>query len=82
MINSFQITDQYLYYLQYLLCNEQFGFWSVYSTERAALHLVDYMINQVDKGKTPLNIYIDLSKAFDTLNHDILIHKINSYGVK
>ena len=32
--------------------------------------------NQLDKGLTPMNIYLDLSKAFDTLDHEILIHKI------
>ena len=50
--------------------------------ELTTLHLVDNMINQIDNGKTPIYIYIDLSKAFDTLNHDILIHKLNYYGVK
>ena len=78
------IQEQLVDYLlvNILLCNEQFGFRSGYSTELAALHLVDNMINEIDNGKTPINIYIDLSKAFDTLNHDILIHKLNYYGVK
>ena len=78
------IQEQLVDYLlvNNLLCNEQFGFRSGYSTELAALHLVDNMINEIDNGKTPINIYIDLSKAFDTLNHDILIHKLNYYGVK
>ena len=42
------------------------------------------MINEIDNRKTPINIhyYIDLSKAFDTLNRDILIHKLNYYGMK
>ena len=78
------IQEQLVYYLlvNNLLCNEQFGFRSGYSTELVALHLVDNMINQIDNGKTPKNIHIDLSKVFDTLNHDILIHKLNYYGVK
>ena len=61
-----------------LLCDEQFGFRSGYSTELATFHLVDNMINEIDIGKNPINIYI----SFDTLNHDILIHKLNYYGVK
>ncbi len=35
----------------------------------------------MDKGETPINIYLDLSKAFDTLNHDIFLHKLEYYGV-
>ena len=78
------IQEQLVAYLlvNNLLCNKQLGFRSGYSTELAALHLADNMINQIDNGKTPINIYIDLSRAYDTLNHDILIHKLNYYGVK
>ena len=49
------------------LCSEQFGFRSDYSTELATLRLIDQMISHLDAGRIPLNFYIDLSKAFDTL---------------
>ena len=35
----------------------------------------------MDNGKLPLCIYIDLSKAFDTLNYDILMSKLEYYGI-
>ena len=46
------------------------------------LSLVDYLTYKLDTGKIPANIYIDLSKAFDTLSHSILLHKRSYYGVK
>ena len=64
-----------------LLCCEQFGFRSGHSTELAALRLVDHLVKQMDSYNTPINIYIDLSKAFDTLDHDILLAKLNYYGI-
>ena len=45
------------------------------------MKLVDYIYKNIDSKRTPVNIYIDLSKAFDTLNFDILLHKLEYYGV-
>ena len=36
----------------------------------------------MDKNKIPLNIYLDLSKAFDTLDHAILLDKLFHYGIR
>ncbi len=56
-----------------LLCNSQYGFRTEHSTEFAALELVDRVIVEMDKNNTPLNIFLDLSKAFDILDHKILL---------
>ena len=59
-----------------LFCREQFSFRTGHSTKLTSLQLTDYLIKQMDQGGTPLNIYIDLSKASDTLDYSILLSKI------
>ena len=44
--------------------------------EYAALELIDRIITQMDQDEIPINIYLDLSKAFDTTDYLILIKKI------
>ena len=64
-----------------LLYKSQYGFRKKHSTELAGLEFNDKIINYLDEGKLPLAIFLDLSKAFDTIDHDILIHKLHFYGV-
>ena len=67
-----------------LLSEQQYGFRSQHSTELATLKLVDQIVNDMDNTqitKSPVTVFLDLSKAFDTLNFDILLHKLNYYGV-
>ena len=49
----------------------QYGNRSKHSTELAALHLIDKITTEMDSNNIPLNMYLDLSKALDTLNHGI-----------
>ena len=65
-----------------LLSMQQYGFRAKHSSEFAALNLVDHLSYKLDSGQIPSNVYIDLSKAFDTLIHDILLNKLNFYGVR
>lgn len=59
----------------------QYGFRKFHSTELATLELVDRITYAMDQNLLPINIYLDLSKAFDTLDHQILLHKLKYYGI-
>ena len=50
--------------------------------EYAALELADRITQELDKGNVPFNIYLDLSKAFDTLDHNTMLYKLSYFGVK
>ena len=60
---------------------DQYGFRPGHSTELAAARFVNELVVDMDNYKIPTSVLIDLSKAFDTLNHDILISKLKYYGV-
>ena len=64
-----------------LINSNQYGFRKFYSTEYAALHLVDYLNYEMDSRRTPVTIHLDLSKAFDCLSHSILLDKLRFYGI-
>ena len=64
-----------------LFFDNQYGFRPKHCTEYAALELVDIIINHMDKNEVPINIFLDLSKAFDTIDHNILLHKLRFYGL-
>ncbi len=65
-----------------LFHKNQYGFRERHSTELAALELVDKIIQEMDQGETPFNVYLDLSKAFDALDHTILVNKLEYYSIK
>ena len=65
-----------------LLYDGQYGFRKNHSTELAALEFIDRIKIQLDEKKTPFSVFLDLSKAFDTLDHDILLSKLNFYGIR
>ena len=64
-----------------LFNQNQYGFRTGHSTEHAALELVDKITFQKDNNETPINIFLDLSKAFDTIDHNILLDKLKYYGL-
>ena len=56
-----------------LFSPQQYGFRNNSSTELAALELIDRLLTQLNSQMIPKNFYIDLSKAIDSLNHEILL---------
>ena len=64
-----------------MIYSSQYGFRKDHSTELASLELCDRILGYLDEGKLPITIFLDLSKAFDTLDHKILLSKLKYYGV-
>ena len=59
-----------------LFYDSQYGFRKYHSTELAALELVDRIHKEIDENKISFSVFLDLSKAFDTLDQDILLHEL------
>ena len=60
----------------------QFGFRQKHSTNHALIEITENIRKALDNGKFACGIFIDLQKAFDTVNHDILMDKLRYYGIR
>ena len=67
---------------QRIMNSNQFGFRKGHSTSHALNISVNHVEQALNNKEHVLGIFIDLSKAFDTIDHNILLHKLNHYGIR
>ena len=78
------VQQQFLEYLETnkLLSKFQFGYRKNKSTQSASTFLTDSIRKSLDNGELVGSVFVDLTKAFDTISHDILLNKLKIYGVQ
>ena len=77
------IHDQIKHYLeeQNLLTAQQHGFRKNHSTQSAYAKFLDDIMLHLDVGERTVAVFLDIKKAFDTINHQILLNKIKSLNI-
>ena len=65
-----------------ILFKNQFGFRKKCSTAHSLIEITEKIKESIDSGKFGCGIFIDLKKAFDTVNHKILLQKLEHYGIR
>ena len=65
-----------------ILSESQFGFREGHSTYMALLVLLENIVNTLEKGHSAVGLFLDFKKAFDTVDHDLLLQKMNIYGIR
>ena len=62
--------------------DSQYGFQSKRSCEHAIMEMVGHVLQAKNEGKHSMGVFLDLSKAFGTLDHPVLIAKLERYGIR
>ena len=77
----YNIVNNFLYKND-IIYKYQFGFRKKHSTQHAIITLVDRITSSLDSGDLVIGVFLDLKKAFDTVDHQILTKKLFSYGIR
>ena len=72
---------QYLTRLKLLILN-QHGFRKLHSTNTTLIEVCDHLLSNLQRGAATGVLFLDLKKAFDTVNHELMLSKLNHYGIK
>ena len=67
---------------QKIIYCKQYGFHKGFSTAHAIINLIDNIESAIDNKQFVYGVFIDLQKAFDTVDHNILLEKIQHYGIR
>ena len=65
-----------------VIFNRQYGFRKGFSTDLALIDIYDKLTYALQNNESTVGIFLDLSKAFDTINHEILLTKLSIYGIR
>ena len=67
---------------QNIIYDLQFGFRQQYYTSHALINTTEKIRKALDDGNTGCGVFVDLQKAFDTVDHQILLAKLNHWGIR
>ena len=65
-----------------ILSGNQYGFRAKHSTSLALIELLENLSTSIDSKNITVGVFIDLKKAFDTIDHSLLIRKLEFYGIR
>ena len=65
-----------------IISDSQFGFREKHNTTHAILNLINNVSLSIEESCHTIGLFLDFSKAFDTINHNILLHKLAHYGIR